>query len=349
MAAEGERNFAINGAGQIGTGILRINAERAARGESHLPITTIVDDYLSRDDIIGIMRGDKVYGPPGVDLVAEGDNGIRIGNQRVEACHAAPDHIINLGYRDVWGVFEATGNRVKGDRAEEHITVGGAKKVLITAPSKGTLADGTPVKSLVMGYNEEDYDPDKDHVVDNASCTTKSAVPIVYALEDAVGVDVVLLETIHALTGQARRELIANLGRVEAIDRLGFIPAPTGAQGALKKLFPELSAVLAEAYRVPTPDGSVSDITMVLKKALTVDEIRAVLREFVLDRVLQVVDKIENSADLIGNPHDSVAQIGDGKIKVSGNVVRVPVGYDNGYAPADAALHLMEHMDAQAG
>jgi len=343
MNGESGRSYAINGAGQIGTGILRINAERRARGESHLPITHITDPNLSADDVADIMNNDSVYGAPGVEIVADGDR-LLVGDQVVQFIREEMGKVVDWGKIGVHGVFEATGQRVRGELAEEHITRGGAKRVVITAPSKGTLADGTPIKSIIMGHNEDIYDPATDRVVDNASCTTKSAVHVVGALDKAFGGRGVFLETVHAETGGTRRKLIQNSGRVDEVGRLGAKPASTGAKGALKKLFPHLD-VEAEAYRIPVADGSISDITMMLNREVSVEEIREVLRRAVRDRILQVVDKLESSADLIGNIHDSVAQIGDGKLCVIGNVARIPAGYDNGYAPADAALHLAQYMD----
>jgi glyceraldehyde 3-phosphate dehydrogenase len=347
--AEGERNYGINGAGQIGTGILRINAERGDAGERCLPITAITDDYLSRDKVVEGMLSDKVYGPPKVDVRTEGDDKILIGGQVVKFANVPADKIADWASQGVWGVFEATGSRVQAGLAEEHLTEGGAERVLITAPSKGALNNGGAVKSLLMGFNEDDYDPESDRIVDNASCTTKSSALVVKALDDEFGVSGVVLVTIHALTGKARRDIIAASGLVDEISGLGFKPAPTGAKGALAKLFPHID-VAAEAYRVPTPDGSISDITLLLKSAATVEEVRAVLKLAAQSRVLQVVDHLESSANLIGNPSDSVVQIGEGKVSVvGGKLARVPAGYDNGFAPADAALHMMEYMDAQEG
>lgn len=344
VATGAKRNYAINGAGQIGTGILRINGERRARGESHLQITHITDSTLTCEQVADIMKYDPIYGTPAVDVRAEGDD-LFIGDQVVRFVKEEVGQVADWASLGVHGVFEATGQRVKGELAEEHITKGGAKRVLITAPSKGNLSDGTPIKSLIMGFNEGEYDSGRDRVVDNASCTTKSAVPVVDALDGAIGVKGVFLETVHAETGGTRRRLIQNSGEVDDVNKLGAKPAPTGAKGALKKLFPHMD-VEAEAYRIPVPDGSISDITLILQRATTVEEVRAILSDAVKDRVFQVVDKLESSADLIGNIHDSVAQIGEGKIGVIGNVVRVPAGYDNGYAPADAALHLMQHVDS---
>lgn len=334
---ESQRNVGINGAGAIGTSLLRRNAQLDADGKG-LPITHVAEEYFTAKDIADNVRTDPVYGQLGVEVAVEGDDRIRIGSRIIQIVRGGVKHGVDWGRHGVWSVLEATGARVDTDLAREHITQGGASKVIITAPSKGA-----PAKSLIMGVNEGEYDPAADHVVDNASCTTKSAAHVLGALHKSVGVRSVSLATVHAETGPDRRGLIQRKGLVTDISKLGFRPEKTGAQDALKKLFPGVK-VNAKAYRVPTPDGSISDMSIRLLSARSVDEVRAIIAAAAREGTLQLLDKqLVSSAELIGNPNDSAVCLADIEA-IDDDEFRVRSGYDNGYAPANAALALQRYM-----
>lgn len=338
--SEQQRNIGINGAGAIGTSLLRRNAVLRQEGQG-LPITTVAEEYFTPDQIAENVRHDPIYGPLGIDVAVQSNDTVSIGSDLIRIVRGGVQSNVDWGRHGVWSVLEATGQRVDTDRAREHIALGGAKKVIITAPSKGA-----PAKSLIIGVNEEQYDPNTDDVVDNASCTTKSAAHILKALHEAVGVHSVSLATVHAETGPERRSLIQQSAGVSDIGKLGFRPEKTGAQAALIKLFPGLN-VNAKAYRVPTPDGSISDMTIRLVDASTIEEVRAIIAQAALLGGLQLVDQpIANSADLIGNPHDSVVSLQDIEM-ILPDEVRVRSGYDNGFAPANAALALQRYIMQQ--
>jgi len=331
------RNIGINGAGEIGRNLLRQNAMRPT--ESQVPISHLIEGHWSRDEIIALLQNDPVRGKFPVDVRSDGDNGIALGNNVLQVVRGQPDEMVNWKDLDVWGVFEATGARVQEEKAQEHLTLGHAQKVLVTAPTKG---DAGIAHTLIPGYNEEEYRPDEHDVLTNESCTTKSAIHITKALNDKFGVRALSLATVHAETGKEKRDLIASMGLVDDVSQLGFNPQSTGSQGALSKAFPHID-VSAEAYRVPTPDASVSDITFKLGKRTNLAAVQECLEAAVREGVWEIVDAIRNSADLIGNPHDAV--VDRSKIAlIDKTLVRVSAGYDNAYAPTRSAIDAMRHI-----
>lgn len=324
--------------------MLRVNAERRRVGhQATLPITHLVEGYLTRDQIIALLREDPVRGPLGGEVIAEGDSGIRIGDQSMEVVRVPAHEMVDWEKMGVWGVLEASGARVQERLAEEHRTQGKARKVVVTAPTKG--GDGI-AHTLIVGYNEHAYDPGKHHVLTNESCTTKSALHVAEALRKKFGLSAISLTTVHAETGPEKRDLIARSGRVEDLALLGFQPQSTGSQGALTKLFPNVD-VSAEAYRVPVTDGSVSDITFKVERRASLSRAWEVLVTSVQPDIWQVVQTIRSSVDLIGNPHDAVVAR-DTLTVIGRNLVRVRAGYDNAYAPARAALDAMAYVRAHS-
>lgn len=332
-----QRNIGITGAGEIGRNLLRNNAQRPQ--EEQLAITQLVEGYLSRDQIIELLQNDPVRGKFPVDVRSDGDNGIALGGNVLQVVHEQPDAMVNWKDLDVWGVFEATGARVKEELAQEHLTQGGAQKVLVTAPTKG---DAGIAHTLIPGYNEREYRPDEHDVLTNESCTTKSAIHITNALDKEFGVRGLSLTTVHAETGKEKRDLIASMGLVDDVSQLGFNPQSTGSQGALSKAFPHID-VSAKAYRIPTTDVSISDITFKLGKRANLAAVKACLEETVREGIWEIVDSIRYSADLIGNPHDAVVDRSEIAL-IDKNLVRVRAGYDNAYAPTRSAIDAMRHI-----
>jgi glyceraldehyde 3-phosphate dehydrogenase len=340
------RNVAINGAGEIAKNMVRLNAERIRSDEAHLNITHIVDGFHDRDSFLKELLSDPVRGDFGENIQKVGSTGINIGGNIIEVVSVADGNEMpdweKLGVSDV---MEATGQRVKEDAALEHITEGRAKKVMVTAPTKG---DGKIAQTLIMGYNEADYDPEKHDVLTNESCTTKSALHVSDALNEAYELQTLSLSTVHAETGGEKRSLIERMGLVTDLSELGVHPQSTGSQGALSKLYPRVD-VSAESYRVPTTDGSISDITFsTLKRIESIEELMEILERAKVEGVWEMVDTLENSADLIGNTHDSV--VPRDKVKLIGknqNIVRVVSGYDNANAPVRSAIDGMIYVQNQ--
>jgi glyceraldehyde 3-phosphate dehydrogenase len=222
-------------------------------------------------------------------------------------------------------VVESTGFFTDRDKAAKHLEAG-ARKVIISAPAKDEDI------TIVMGANEGDYDAAKHHVISNASCTTNSVVPMAKVLHERFGIAQGLMTTVHAYTGDQRIHDAphSDLRRARAA-AVSIIPTSTGAAKAAALALPELKGRLdGMALRVPIPDGSVTDLTLLLERDATVEEINAAMREAAegpLKGILEYcVDPIV-SIDVVGNPHscvfDSLATM------ASGRLVKVLGWYDN--------------------
>jgi glyceraldehyde 3-phosphate dehydrogenase len=233
-------------------------------------------------------------------------------------------------------VVESTGFFTARDKAAKHLEAG-ARKVIISAPAKGEDI------TIVMGANEGDYDPAQHHVISNASCTTNSVVPMAKVLHESFGIAQGLMTTVHAYTGDQRIHDAPHedLRRARAA-AVSIVPTTTGAAKAAALALPELKGRLdGMALRVPIPDGSVTDLSLVLERDVTVDEINAAMRaaaEGPLKGILEYCEDPIVSIDIVGNPHscvfDSLATM------ASGRLVKVLGWYDNewGYSVRLAQL-----------
>jgi glyceraldehyde 3-phosphate dehydrogenase len=270
------------------------------------------------------------------------------GEVRVEGASIVIDGtpIAVLSERDPaalpWGdlgvdvVVESTGFFTERDKAAKHLEAG-ARKVIISAPAKNEDI------TIVMGANEGDYDPQQHHVISNASCTTNSVVPMAKVLHESFGIAQGLMTTVHAYTGDQRIHDAPHedLRRARAA-ALSIIPTTTGAAKAAALALPELKGRLdGMALRVPIPDGSVTDLTLLLEREVTVAEINAAMRaaaEGPLKGILEYCEDPIVSIDVVGNPHscvfDSLATM------ASGRLVKVLGWYDNewGYSVRLAQL-----------
>ena len=333
-----DRPVAINGAGMIGNTAMKLNFQGAETGADSLPITHVVDGYFNRDQVAENLQRHPIYGPSGLAVTTEGNDIIVVGQDRLKFVSASPDATIDWKSEGVWGVMEGTGKRVDMNSAGRHISDGGAEKVYITAPAKEA-----EVPSLIVGFNDGEYDPGKMDVVQGTSCTTKSAIHAIEALNRAFGVESVLLTTTHAETGRDMENLMRGLNEDEARN-LGAKPAKTGAAVALGRLLEGIPCD-AIADRIPTIDGSLSHIFLALNKSATPEEVREVLKAAVQSRIFAYVDKLASSRDLVGRWEDSVA-VGD-SVRSAGKQVHLTAGYDNIGGSAAAALRAMSYMRAR--
>jgi len=233
-------------------------------------------------------------------------------------------------------VVESTGFFTERDKAAKHLEAG-ARKVIISAPAKNEDI------TIVMGANEGDYDPDQHHVISNASCTTNSVVPMAKVLHERFGISQGLMTTVHAYTGDQRLHDAphSDLRRARAA-ALSIVPTTTGAAKAAALALPELKGRLdGMALRVPIPDGSVTDLSLVLEREVTVDEVNGAMREAAEGPLRGILEYCEDpivSIDIVGNPHscvfDSLATM------AAGRLVKVLGWYDNewGYSVRLAQL-----------
>src|SRR5205807_5055684 len=224
-------------------------------------------------------------------------------------------------------VVESTGLFTTRDKAQLHLTGGGAKKVIISAPAKGEDI------TIVMGINDDQYDPANHHVISNASCTTNCVVPLAKVLGEAFGIERGFMTTVHAYTADQNLHdgPHKDLRRARAA-ALSIVPASTGAAKASSLALPELKGRMdGMAMRVPVPDGSVTDLVCILKEEVSPEQINQAFKAASeSERLHGIVEYTEDpivSSDIVGNPHscifDSLSTM------ANGNLVKVIGWYDN--------------------
>jgi glyceraldehyde 3-phosphate dehydrogenase/glyceraldehyde-3-phosphate dehydrogenase (NAD(P)) len=241
-------------------------------------------------------------------------------------------------------VLECTGLFRRREDAAKHLEAG-ASKVIISAPSES--ADLT----IVMGVNEELYDPQAHHVISNASCTTNSLAPVVKILNDAFGIESLMVTTIHAYTAsQALVDRPARKRRRGRAAAASLIPSTTGAAKATALVIPELKGRMdAIAVRAPIPDGALTDIVAHLKKDVSVETVNSALRNAAGGELKGIIDYNDDeivSADIIGNPHSGIVDAPSTRV-VMNRVAKVLVWYDNEFGYSRRLLDLTAYISAK--
>ncbi len=316
--------IAINGFGRIGRNLLR------AVRQYELDVEVVAVNDLTDPATLGhLTKYDSVHGRFPGEVNVDG-NAIVIDGTPIAVLSERDPANLPWGDMGVDVVVESTGFFTDRDKAAKHLEAG-ARKVIISAPAKNEDI------TIVLGANESDYDPGKHHVISNASCTTNSVVPMAKVLHESFGIAQGLMTTVHAYTGDQNIQDAphSDLRRARAA-AVSIIPTTTGAAKAAALALPELKGRLdGMALRVPIPDGSVTDLTLLLERDVTVEEINAAMKaaaEGPLEGILEYcVDPIV-SIDIVGNPHscvfDSLATLANGRL------VKVLGWYDNewGYA-----------------
>ncbi len=320
----------INGFGRIGRQVFRILHERGVE-------VTLINDLTDNKTLAHLLKYDSVYGRfPGE--VGYDEQNLYVEGKAVRAtAHKDPKEIpwaeVGVGL-----VVESTGVFTDADKAKAHLEAG-AKKVIITAPAKGEDL------TLVMGVNHEAYDPERHHIISNASCTTNSLAPVMKVLEEAFGVEKALMTTVHSYTNDQRLLDLPHkdLRRARAA-AINIIPTTTGAAKATALVLPSLKGRFdGMALRVPTATGSISDITALLKREVTTEEVNAALKaaaEGPLKGILAYTEDEIVLQDIVMDPHSSIV---DGKLtKALGNLVKVFAWYDNEWGYANRVADLVE-------
>jgi glyceraldehyde 3-phosphate dehydrogenase len=235
-------------------------------------------------------------------------------------------------------VFESTGLFTERDAAAKHIAAG-AKKVVITAPAKG------PDLTVVLGVNDEKYDPKKHHIISNASCTTNCLAPLAKVIHEKCGIKKGWMTTIHSYTNDQNLLDLPHkdLRRARAA-ALSMIPTTTGAASAVGEVLPELKGKLdGFAMRVPTPNVSVVDLAAIVDKKISADELNAALKEAAegpLKGILQFSTDELVSIDFKGNPHSSIVDAPYTKV-MDGDFVKVLSWYDNEWGYSNRCVDLL--------
>ena len=319
----------INGFGRIGRNFFRAALKQGADFEvvavNDLTDTKTLAHLLKYDSILGRFDGEVSFTED--SLIVNGKE-IKVLAQRNPAD-------LPWGELGVEVVVESTGFFTDGEKAKAHIEAG-AKKVVISAPAKNV--DGT----FVMGVNDGDYTNDLN-IVSNASCTTNCLAPLAKVLHENFGIERGIMTTIHSYTGD-QRILDAphkDLRRARAA-ALNMIPTKTGAAQAVALVLPELKGRFdGLAVRVPTPTGSLTDLTFVAEKEVSVEAVKAAVKaaaEGELKGVLEYTEDPIVSHDIGGNPHTSIFDATE--TKVIGNLVKVLSWYDNEWGYSNALVRL---------
>jgi glyceraldehyde 3-phosphate dehydrogenase len=326
----------INGFGRIGRNYFRA---ALAKG-SDLEIVA-VNDLTDNAALAHLLKYDSVGGRLDADVQLEGDS-IVVNGKPIKVLEERDPANLGWGELGVDIVIESTGRFTKADDARKHIEAG-AKKVIISAPATG------PAPTFVIGVNEDQYDPETDDVISNASCTTNCLAPLAKVFNDAFGIERGFMMTAHAYTADQNLQdgPHKDLHRARAA-AINIVPASTGAAKAIGLVLPELNGKLSgSSYRVPVPTGSIVDLTLVTgRDDLTVAEINEAYRAAAADGrlagILQYNDDPIVSTDIVRNAHSSVFDAG--LTNVSGNLVKVSSWYDNEWGYSNRLVDLAEYV-----
>jgi glyceraldehyde 3-phosphate dehydrogenase len=327
----------INGFGRIGRNILR-----AALHDKDIEFAA-VNDITDAKVLAHLLKYDSILGNLPEDVKAEGDT-IHVAGRKIKVL--AVKDPAQLPWKDlgVEYVVESTGLFTDADKAKAHLAAG-AKKVIISAPAKGEDL------TIVMGVNNDKYDPKKHTVVSNASCTTNCLAPVAKVLVDSFGVVKGQMTTVHSYTNDQKiLDLPHSDMRRARAAALSMIPTSTGAAKAIYLAVPELKGKLdGVAIRVPTPNVSLVDLTVELAKPATADDLNAAFKKAAagpMKGVLEVTDEELVSIDFRGNPHSSIVDSKLTKV-VEGNLAKVFSWYDNEWGFSCRVKDLLHYMAAK--
>ena len=328
----------INGFGRIGRLVFRSILERRTRGQNDYDVVA-VNDLTDAETLAHLFKYDSVHGTyPGEVRVEGGD--LIIDGDRFKVFSERDPSALPWGELGAEVVVESTGVFRTREKAALHLQ-GGAKKVVISAPASGEV-DAT----VVLGVNDDTLTGDEE-VVSNASCTTNCLAPMVKVLDDAFGVEKGFMTTIHAYTADQRIQDAPHkdLRRARAA-ALSMIPTTTGAAKAVGLVLPELKGKLdGFAVRVPTPDGSMTDFTAILKREVTVEEVNAAFEEAAdgpLKGILEYSTAPLVSVDIIHNPHSCIVDVPS--TMADGSLVKVVGWYDNEWGYASRTVDLAKKI-----
>jgi len=324
----------INGFGRIGRNIMR-----AALGDKNIDFVA-VNDLTSAHTLAHLLKYDSVLGNLHAKVEAKGETISVDGDEFKVLSMRDPGQ---LPWKDlgVDVVFESTGLFTNRDQAAKHIEAG-AKKVVITAPAKG------PDITVVLGVNDDKYDPAKHQIISNASCTTNCLAPLAKVIHQKFGIKKGWMTTIHSYTND--QQLLdlphKDLRRARAA-ALSMIPTSTGAASAVGEVLPELKGKLdGFAMRVPTPNVSVVDLAAILDKKTSGEEVNAALKEAsegALKNILAYSQEELVSIDFKGNPHSSIVDSAYTKV-MDGDFLKVLAWYDNEWGYSNRCVDLLHYM-----
>lgn len=333
---------AINGFGRIGRVVFKILFER-----SDIEIVAL-NDLTDNKTLATLLKYDSNYGVYEHEVEVT-DKGLKIGGQEIQVLAEKDPSKLPWGDLGVDVVVESTGFFTSPGKAKAHVEAG-AKRVIISAPAKGDDADDA--HTIVIGVNEDTLSDHPDAVLSNASCTTNCISPVAAVLHNNFGIEKAMMSTIHSYT--ADQNLLdgphKDLRRARSA-ALNIVPTSSGATMATGKVIPELQGIFGGmAIRVPTPVGSLSDFTMLLKKDVTVDEINQAFTDAANQPYYQGILAVTNdpivSSDIVGDSHSAIIDLSLTQV-TGGNMVKVIAWYDNEWGYSNRLAELIADTGKQ--
>ena len=328
-------NFGINGFGRIGRNVLR------AMSQDQVAQIRAINDLTDTHTLAHLLKWDSVHGKFDGEVSYDGEN-IIVRGHKIKVLKERDPAKLPWKELGVEVVLESTGFFTSRDKAELHMA-GGARKVLVSAPAKN------PYATICVWINDEINDPAKHNVVSNASCTTNCLAPLAKVLHTNFTIVNGFMSTIHSYTNDQRILDLPHedLRRARAA-ALSMIPSSTGAAKAIGEVLPALKGKLnGGAFRVSTPDGSVTDFTAILEKEASVESINAAFKKAAGDPsykgVLEYSDEPLVSQDIVGNPHSCIFDSALTMVH-GGKFVKVVGWYDNEWGYSNRCVEMLERL-----
>jgi glyceraldehyde 3-phosphate dehydrogenase len=323
------KRIAINGFGRIGRMCFRSIIEKEG-----LEVVAI-NDLTDVKTLAHLLKYDSIHGRDKADVVADG-NFLVVNGKRIEVIAQKDPAQLPWAEMNVDVVIESTGIFTDKEGSQKHITAG-AKKVVISAPASGGI------KTIVLGVNEGDITAE-DVVLSNASCTTNCLAPMAKVLNDTFGIEKGYITTVHAYTADQRLQDAPHkdLRRARAA-ALSMVPTSTGAAKAVGEVLPQLKGLLdGVAVRVPTPDGSLTDLVVILKRNVTKEEVNAAMKNAADNEMKGIIEYCTDpivSIDIVGNKHSCIFDAD--LTSANGNLVKVMGWYDNEAGYSERVVELV--------
>jgi len=331
---------AINGFGRIGRNVLRASVGHSQYGKKFEIVA--INDLGNTKILAHLLKYDSIYGRFDGNVEVKED-GMDINGKSIKFFSQVNPSKLPWKDLDVDVAVESTGIFRTREGASQHLEAG-AKKVIISAPAKD------PDITVVLGVNEHLYDANGHNIISNASCTTNSLAPPVKVLNDTFGIEQGFMTTIHSYTGDQRILDFPHkdLRRARAA-AVSIIPTTTGAAKAVTLVIPELKGRIdGMAVRVPTPDGSLTDFTCILKKDVTKEEVNNAFRsaaESSLKGIMQYSEDPLVSVDIVGNPHSAIIDGLSTKVNGErGNLLKILSWYDNEWGYSCRIVDLINYI-----
>jgi len=330
----------INGFGRIGRNVLRAALGHSQYGKKFEIVA--VNDLGNTKVLAHLLKYDSIYGKfnGNIEVINEG---IKVNGKTIKFLSQVNPSKLPWKDLNIDVTVESTGIFRTREGASQHLEAG-TKKVIISAPAKD------PDITIVLGVNDHLYDAKEHNIISNASCTTNSLAPPVKIINDTFGIEQGFMTTIHSYTGDQRILDFPHkdLRRARAA-AVSIIPTTTGAAKAVSLVIPELKGRIdGMAVRVPTPDGSLTDFTCILKRDVTKDEVNNALRDAAQGRLKGIMQYSEEplvSVDIVGNPHSSIIDGLSTKVNGErGNLLKILSWYDNEWGYSCRIVDLINYI-----